>query len=427
MLLKVKSLNLSAGKPIAIINYKTALKLNIHASERVRIKKINKKKRAEFHEIIAITDIAKRLLHENDISVSSEVFEGLGLKDGEIVQVEPALRPLSINFILKKLNGGTLNYTEIFTIISDIVNNALTEAEISYFISGMYIHGMTYNETISLIRAMIKTGRRLKINGSVVDKHSIGGIPGNRTTPIVVSICAAAGLTIPKTSSRAITSAAGTADVIETLAKVDFSIEEIKKIVKETNACLVWGGSLGLAPADDKIIQVERILGLDPEAQLIASILAKKISVGASHVLLDIPFGKEAKVSREKGADLAKKFHDLAKIFGIRLKAVLTNGEQPIGKGIGPVLEMRDVLAVLIRDKKRPCFSGRDFRTRRKSKKRTRQEARSIYFKLWASSKKIQADYRSSRRFFKRFRQKTCAGKIQASYQSRKTGNNKRD
>jgi putative thymidine phosphorylase len=160
---------------------------------------------------------------------------------------------------------------------------------------------------------------------------------------------------MPKTSSRAITSAAGTADVIETLAKVEFSLPDIKRIIKKTNACMVWGGALGLAPADDKIIQVERLISIDPESQLIASILAKKLAVNAKYVLLDIPYGKSAKVASKKDAErLAKKFEKVANFFGLKLKVLLTNGSEPIGNGIGPVLEARDILAVLLRNKNRP-------------------------------------------------------------------------
>jgi thymidine phosphorylase len=63
------------------------------------------------------------------------------------------------------------------------------------------------------------------------------------------------------------------------------------------------GGSLGLAPSDDKIIRVERLLNLDVEPQLIASILSKKIAAGSSRVLIDIPYGG----GKLKNKKLAKK------------------------------------------------------------------------------------------------------------------------
>jgi len=349
MILKVKSLKLLAGRPVAILHANTAKKLAIYPGERISIKKHPKSQK-----IIAIVDIAKGMLKENEAALSSEIINYLKLKERDKIEVSAAPKLLSIYYILEKLKGKTLDYQKIYGIITDIVNNALTEAEIAYFVSAIFINGMTIDETAMLIKAMVENGKKLDIK-NVVDKHSIGGIAGNRTTPIIVSICSSTGLVMPKTSSRAITSAAGTADVMEVLTKVEFTSEEIKKIVKKTNACLVWGGALGLAPADDKIIQVERLISLDPEAQLIASILSKKLAVNAKYVLLDIPYGKSAKASsKEDAIRLARKFENLAKFFGLKLKTVLTDGSEPIGNGIGPVLEARDVISVLSRSKDRP-------------------------------------------------------------------------
>ena len=170
-----------------------------------------------------------------------------------------------------------------------------------------------------------------------------------------MAICAAVGLTLPKTSSRAITSASGTADVMETLSDVELSLKKIKKVVQKTGACLAWGGSLGLAPSDDKIIQVERLLNLDIEPQLLASIMSKKVAAGAKYILIDIPYGKGAKVKNiKKAKSLGRKFERMGKEFKLKLKVVYTKGEQPIGNGIGPILEMQDVLSVLQNLKETP-------------------------------------------------------------------------
>lgn len=349
MLLKVKSLKLFAGRPIAILHKKKAKQLNVHVDERIMIKAENKK-------AIAIVDTATALLHEEEIVLSEEIIKQLKLGANQYVEILPVEQPQSAYYIREKIKGLELNEKKIFAIISDIVSDNLTEAEIAYFISAVYINRMNMKEIFSLIKAIVDTGKKLNITGKkiIADKHCIGGIAGNRTTPIVVSICAAAGLTMPKTSSRAITSAAGTADVMETITNVEFSIKQIKKIIKRVNACMVWGGALGLAPADDKIIQVERLLSLDPEAQLIASILSKKVSAGATHVILDIPCGKSAKFSKEEGKELGKKFVYLASKLGIKLKVFISDGSEPIGNGIGPVLEIRDVIAVLSRQENRP-------------------------------------------------------------------------
>ncbi|MFH1290082.1 MAG: thymidine phosphorylase, partial [Nanoarchaeota archaeon] len=226
---------------------------------------------------------------------------------------------------------------------------------IAYFVSGVYHNGMSFKETVYLTEAMAKTGRMLKWKSNkIADKHSIGGIPGNRTTPIVVSICAAAGITIPKTSSRAITTAAATADVMEAITNISLSAEELQKVVKKTGACLAWGGSLGLAPADDKLIRVEKMLGVDPESQLIASILSKKLAAGSKIILLDIPYGKGAKVSLVQAKKLKQQFMKMARYFRLNTEVVLTKGDQPIGNAIGPVLEMIDLYKILKREPSRP-------------------------------------------------------------------------
>lgn len=343
MKLKFKPLSLGSGRPIAFISKGFAEEFHIPEGSRIEVLHKGKK-------LIIAVNIVKKLLTSKEISFSDEAIEYLKIKKGRNVDISPALQSRSSRFVLKKLNNKELNKSEIFAIVRDIVNNALNEAEIAYFVSGVYNHGMNRRETIYLTEAMAKNGKTLKWNHKMVgDKHSIGGVAGNRTTPIVVAICAAAGIIMPKTSSRAITSAAGTADVIEVIARVDLSLKDLKKVVKKTNACLAWGGSLGLAPADDKIIRVERLLNVDPEPQLIASIISKKISAGSNNILIDIPYGKGAKVSLIKAKDLEKKFIDIGKNFKLKIKVVLTSGSEPIGNGIGPILEMRDVLKVLSR------------------------------------------------------------------------------
>lgn len=344
MKLRFKELSLGAGRPVAFINDFNAKFLNVHVGDRVEITFSGKK-------IIAIVDVVRGFVAKGEVALSEEITEYLKLKNSDVVSVNLTIEPRSSRLIAKKLNGKVLTKNEIYCIVNDIVNNALTEAEIAYFVSGVYENGMSMKETIYLTEAMYKTGKVIRWHTSqIADKHSIGGVPGNRTTPIIVAICAAAGVVMPKTSSRAITTSAGTADVMETLANVELSIQNLKNIVKKTGACLAWGGSLGLAPVDDKLIRVERLLNLDPESQLIASIIAKKLAVGSKYVLIDIPYGATAKVNLQKAKKLRNKFLKIGNHFRLKLKVILTDGSQPIGNGIGPVLEMLDILRVLKRD-----------------------------------------------------------------------------
>jgi len=341
MKLKIKNFNWLAGRPVVVLNDKTAKKLNVFVDERVVL--------SNHHSVHAIVDIFPKLVKVDEIGVSKEVTSILKLKNKSKVEVNVSGMVGASPIIKKKISGKELSAKELTTLIDAIVNNKITEAEIAYFAAAEKLSGMSMKETINLTKAMVKTGARLKFSGKyIADKHSIGGIAGNRTTPIVVAICAAAGLILPKTSSRAITSASGTADVIETITDVEIPLKKIKEVVKKTNACLAWGGSLGLAPSDDKIIQVERLMNLDVEPQLLASIISKKVSAGSKYIIIDIPYGCGAKVSTLKNAKhLGRKFKELGRAFGLKLKVVYTDGRQPIGDGIGPTLEMLDVLAVL--------------------------------------------------------------------------------
>jgi len=344
MELKIKISEWSAGLPVAILNHYTAEKLGVHPGDRVSIKTLSKNPR----EMTVLIDTVLKHVKNNYISISTEIKKRLKLRTEQKVDVSLALNPESSKFIKKKLIGGHLSHEEIKQIIMDVVDNSLSEQEVAMFVSAMYKNGMNFSETVSLVDAILYSGKKLSFNKKyVVDKHCIGGIAGNRTTPIVVSICAAGGLTFPKTSSRAITSAAGTADCIEVLSPVEFSMDKLKKIVDKTGACLAWGGAIGMVPADSKIIKVEKALSLDPVAQLLASIMSKKLAAGSKYILIDIPYGQEAKVSKKKGLMLKGKFEKLAKHFGVKIKVVLTKATEPIGNGVGPALEIIDVIKVL--------------------------------------------------------------------------------
>jgi putative thymidine phosphorylase len=351
MELKIRILNWTAGIPSAMLNQKTAKRLGIQTKDRISIKTFGKKSK----EISTTLDTIKGIIRENELGVSSEVKKILDLRKGQKVDVNFSMPPKSLDFIKEKLNGKRLSRKKIDSIIEDIVNNSLSESEIALFISGTFKVGMTMKETINLTKAIYNSGSHLNLkNKYIAEKHCIGGVPGNRTTPIVISICAATGLIMPKTSSKAITSAAGTADTMATIARVEFNIKEVKKILKKTNACIVWGGSLGILPADSKIIKVEKMLKIDPRSQLLASIISKKLSMGTKYILIDIPYGKGSKFSKKKALLLKKDFDIIGKYFHKKIKCILTDGSQPIGRGIGPGPEMEDIIDILDPEKKGP-------------------------------------------------------------------------
>jgi thymidine phosphorylase len=296
------------------------------------------------------------LLAVDEIGLSEAAFRDLGLAEGAPVEATHARAPESVERVRRKLRGEPLSRADFDAILSDVCARRYAKPELAMFVLACALRRLDRTELIAFTESMIACGSRLTFDAAVVaDKHCIGGIPGNRTTMIVVPILAALGLTVPKTSSRAITSSSGTADTMGVLADVALSPERIRAVVERTGACIVWGGALDLAPADDVLITVERPMGIDTEGQMIASILSKKKTAGATHALIDIPIGPSAKVrSRERGEALAERFRDVAHAIGLFVEVVLTETHAPIGRGVGPRLEALDVLAVLKREPDAP-------------------------------------------------------------------------
>ncbi|MEH6405176.1 MAG: thymidine phosphorylase family protein [Sneathiella sp.] len=295
------------------------------------------------------------IIGHDELGLSEQAFQRMGLEIGDMVTIAPAEPPRSLDHLRSKIHGGTLDRRQIEAIIGDIASHRYSDMEIAAFLVSS-ANFMTTDEMLSLTQAMAQAGNCLSWNAPiVVDKHCIGGIPGNRTSMIVVPIVAAHGLPIPKTSSRAITSPAGTADTMEVLANVDLSMHEMQQVVKECNGCIVWGGHVNLSPADDILISVERPLSIDTREQMVASIMSKKLAAGSTHLLIDIPVGPSAKVRSQNNAmRLRKLFEFVGDEVGLQVDVIATDGKQPIGNGIGPVLEARDVMAVLRNDPKAP-------------------------------------------------------------------------
>ncbi len=264
-------------------------------------------------------------------------------------------KKLALEAIRKKLVGKKLSYKEIYAVMDQIAQDRLGDVLTTYFVASGYSEGFSNEELYYLTRAMVETGERLRFKGIVADKHSIGGVPGARVTLIVVPIIAACGFKIPKSSSRAITTPAGTADAMEVLASVTFTKEEIYKIIDKANGCIVWGGSFKIAPADDEIIKIEEPLLFESYDKVVVSVMAKKVAFGATHVVIDLPYGRNVKIHRiEEAQVLKRKFEYLAKRFNIKIKTFVHKIDEPAGRGIGPLLEARDSLAVLEQKEYRP-------------------------------------------------------------------------
>lgn len=348
--LKAKLIDVeTGGTPVVTISEEFAKTADLHKMERVLVQFGAK-------QIVAVVDTSEKMINPGEIGVFEDVWKKIGVKEGETLEITPVGKPESTKFIRKKMDKEELFDEEIRQIVQDIVDEKLTDVELVAFVSASYMAGLNLEETAALTKSIVDTGGKLNLRKKpILDKHSIGGVPGNRITMVIVPIIASLGLTIPKTSSRAITSPSGTADTMEVLADVSFSIEELTEIVRKVNGCIVWGGAINLAAADDKLIRVRHPLSLDPEGMMLASIMAKKLAVGATHIVFDLPIGEEAKLqSLGEARHLEREFLKLGEHFKLNINTVITDGNVPIGRGIGPVLEARDVLWLLKNDKRGP-------------------------------------------------------------------------
>jgi thymidine phosphorylase len=293
--------------------------------------------------------VTSDLLRADEASLSESAWTLLGAQDGDLIGLSHPEPVESLSHVRAKMYGQRLEAAAMDAIVKDVAARRYSDIHLAAFVSACAGDRLNAAETIALTRAMVDVGERIRWERApIVDKHSVGGLPGNRTTPIVVAIVAAAGLTMPKTSSRSITSPAGTADTMETLAPVNLDIEAMRRVVERERGCIVWGGAMHLSPADDILIRVERPLDLDSEGQMVASILSKKAAAGSTHVVIDMPVGATAKVRDEASASILRELLiEVGRAVGLEVRVIASDGAQPVGRRIGPALEARDVLAVL--------------------------------------------------------------------------------
>ncbi|MDR2698351.1 MAG: AMP phosphorylase [Candidatus Methanoplasma sp.] len=339
MNIKIRFLDIST-EPMVLMNREDALKIGGKDNDRVRI---DGKRSAT--ALLSVSDF----VGAGEAVLSSVLRDKIGASDGDDVSIVYAPSPESVRSIRKKMDKGKLSKEEIYAIVTDILENRLSKIEVSAWLTALYINGMDIDEIADFTEAMVDTGDRVEFDRTpVYDFHSMGGVPGNKITPIVVSIAAAAGLMLPKTSSRAISSACGTSDFVETFCDVEMDAATLKKISESVGGVLAWGGAMNLAPVDDLVIKVEHPLGINPRAQMLASILSKKLAIGATHLVIDIPTGAGTKVPTiEVARAYARDFMDLGEKLNIHVECAITYADQPVGSAIGPKLEARECIRIL--------------------------------------------------------------------------------
>ncbi len=339
---EVRVLDLEFESQTIVMNESDAEELHVGLGSRVKVT-------VDGREAIANTSFSSFLVARGEIGVCRSLVKLLGVSGGEQATLEVMTPPLALEYVRKKMKGEELSYNEIFAIIQSIAKEELSSAEITAFVLAQYFKGMSDREIEALTISMAESGEKLRFKEKTYDKHSVGGVPGNKVSLLIVPIIAASGLLIPKTSSKAITSPSGTADTMEVLAPVTFTIDEFREIVERVGGAIVWGGGLNIAPVDDIIIRVEHPLMIDPLPQMIASILAKKLAVGVNNMVLDIPIGRGCKAqSKEDAEKLAAKFLKIGGKLGINIQCGITYGGQPVGYTVGPTLEAKEALEALM-------------------------------------------------------------------------------
>jgi thymidine phosphorylase len=283
-----------------------------------------------------------------EVGLDAATFDRLGVPDGAPVLVRAIAAPRERALLTRKIRGDALSAHEYARLLREVLDGRYERAELAAFLVSA-TQRLSDEEVGHLARARADLAQTLCWDEPmVVDKHSIGGVPGSRITLIVVPIVAAFGMAMPKTSSRAITSAAGTADAMETLARVDLTPEQVQGCVRRAQACIAWNGRLNHSVLDEVMNAITRPLGLDSARWAVASILSKKKAAGSTHVIVDLPWGPGTKLADARAAqELGQLFESTGKALGLQVRALATAGDRPIGRGVGPALEVRDVLAIL--------------------------------------------------------------------------------
>ncbi len=349
---KAQKIDITLGDDCAVvIHEKEAAKHGITTLDKVTIffkdKKTGDQKQASVN-----ADLTNELVRPWYIGIMKDTHEKYQINHGDVIWIQyTKTSEISVLAIKKKLLGKKLTEEEVEAIIKDISDNKLSKTMLAYYVATSFLQEEDEDELFWSTKYSAKYGEQLNFGAEkweiIADKHCIGGVPWNETTMILIPIIASLGIKIPKTFSKAITSPAATGECVEVLMGIQNNKQEIYETVEKTWWCLSWGGGLALAPANNAIMEVTYPIAMEPYSKMVSSITAKKYAMGVSHCLIDIPVGDTAKVDQEDADKIAYYFNMLAKKLGMKMKVVFTNADQPIGQGIGAVLQAKEAIAIL--------------------------------------------------------------------------------
>lgn len=254
--------------------------------------------------------------------------------------------------IKKKRDGETLTAEEIKSFVLRYTKGEIADYQMASFLMAVFIKGMNVSETAALTKVMVESGESCDfsdVDAVKVDKHSTGGL-GDKTSFILAPIVASLGLVVPMISGRALGHTGGTLDKLESIdgIKVDLGLKEFSRIVRETGLA-IGGQSQNLCPADKKMYALRDVTAtVDCVPLITSSILCKKLAEGIDGLVMDIKVGSGAFMKSMKDASaLTKSICSIGKNLGLKITAVISDMNQPLGFAVGNAIEIREVIDVL--------------------------------------------------------------------------------
>jgi pyrimidine-nucleoside phosphorylase len=257
-----------------------------------------------------------------------------------------------IDLIAKTRDQIPLTRAEFDRIATGAAQNSTPDYQLAAWLMATYLNGLTDQETADLTLAMAESGDRIDLTGLPkpwVDKHSTGGV-GDKTTIVLLPLLAACGLTVVKMSGPGLGKTGGTIDKLASIPgfRTDLSPEEMKAQAREIGLALT-GQTPALAPADKALYTLRDVTATVPSLPLIvSSILSKKIAGGAEVVTLDVKCGRGAFMQTpEQATELAQALERVGNQAGLKIKTVVTDMDQPLGRTAGNALEVKEAIRIL--------------------------------------------------------------------------------